>query len=125
MGGSGMLGGEYEQGWEAVVSQILCADHRLLLICSSGSCTWNLCRRWGLLSPCALETYSEAPIVVTFPCGPRIFAEFWMVALALCSATSFGVFHIFFAWGWMQKFTFLTCHAMLTRTFFYKNYKLC
>ena len=70
-----------------VVSQILCGDYSLLLICSSGSCTWYLSRRWGLLPPCALEMYSEAPIVVTFLCGPRIFAEFWMVDFALCPAT--------------------------------------
>ena len=64
--------------------------------------------------------YSEASIVVTFPCLPRIFAEFGMAAFALCSATSFGVFHIFFAWGWMQEFTFLTYHAVSTRRFFLK-----
>ena len=85
-----------------VVSQILCGDHSLLLTCNLGSCTWFLGRRWGLLVPCALEMYSEASIVVTFPCGPRILAEFGMVAFALCSATSFRVFHIFSAWGWMQ-----------------------
>ena len=85
----------------AVVSQILCFDHSLLLICSSWSCTWFLRRRWGLLAPCAPEMYSEASIVVTFPCGPRILGEFGMVAFALCSATSFWVFRIFSAWGWM------------------------
>ena len=85
-----------------IVSQILCGDHSLLLICISGNCTWFLGRRWGLHAPCALEMYSGAPIFVTFPCGPRIFAEFWMVDLALCSATYFGVFHIFSALGWMQ-----------------------
>ena len=53
-----------------------------------------------------------------FPCGRRIIAEFWMVALALCSATSLRVFHIFSAWGWMQEFTFLTCHAVSIRLFF-------
>ena len=72
-------------------------DHSLLLICSSGSCTRFLGRRCGLLGPCAFEMYSEASIVVTFPCGPKILAEFWMVAFALCSATSFGGFHIFSA----------------------------
>ena len=30
----------------------------------SGSCTWFLGHRWGLLAPCALEMLSEAPIVV-------------------------------------------------------------
>ena len=30
-----------------VVSQILCGDHNLLLICCSGSCAWFLGRRWG------------------------------------------------------------------------------
>ena len=87
----------------AVVSQILCFDHSLLLICSSWSCTWFLGRRCGLLAPCALEMYSEASIVIAFPCGPRILAEFRMVAFALCSATSFGIFLIFSAWGWMQE----------------------
>ena len=103
-----------------VVSQILCGDHSLLLICVSGNTNCFLCYRWGLLVPCALEKYSEAPVVVTFSCGPRIFAEFWMVAFALCSATSFGVFYIFSAWGWMQEFTFLTCYAVSTRLFFVK-----
>ena len=37
--------------------------------------------------------YSEAPIVVIFSCGCRIFAKFWMAAFALCSAIYFGVFH--------------------------------
>ena len=87
----------------------------LLLICGSGSCTWFLGRWWGLLAPCYLEIYSEAPIVRTFPCCPRKFAEFWMAAIALCSETSFWVFHIFSALGWMQEFTFLTCHAVSTR----------
>ena len=68
-----------------------------------------------LLTPCALEMYSEASIVVTFPSGPRILAEFGMVAFAGCSATSFGVFHIFSECCWMQEFTFLTDHA--TRLF--------
>ena len=103
-----------------VVSQILCGDHSLLLICVSGNSNCFLCYRWGLLVPCALEKYSEAPVVVTFCCGPRIFAEFWMVAFALCSATSFVVFYIFSAWGWMQEFTFLTCYAVSTRLFFFK-----
>ena len=104
----------------AVVGQVLCFDHILLLICSSWSCTWFLGRRWGLLVPCALEMYSKASIVVTFPCGLRILAEFGMVAFALCSAISFGVFHIFTAWGWMHEFTFLTYHAVSTRIFFAK-----
>ena len=68
--------------------------------------------------------YSEASIVVTFPCGPRILAEPGMVAFALCSATYFGVFHIFSAWDWMQEFTFspiMPCR----QDFFCKNYKLC
>ena len=44
---------------------------------------------------------------MTFPCDPRIFAEFGMVAFTMCSATSFGVFHIFFAWGKpMQKIVY-------------------
>ena len=47
-----------------------------------------------------------------------------MVALALCSATSLRVFHIFSAWGWMQEFTLLTCHAVSTRIFFCKSCKL-
>ena len=42
--------------------------------------------------------YSEAHFVVTFHFGPGIFAEAWMVALALCSVTSIGVFHIFSAY---------------------------
>ena len=107
-------------GWGAVVSLVLCFDHSLLLICSSWSCTWFLGRRWGLLAPCALEMYSEASIVVTFPCGPGILAEFGMVAFALWSATSFGVFHIFSAWGWMQEFTFLIYHAVSTSLFLAK-----
>ena len=57
-------------GWGAVVSQVLCFDHCLSLICSSWGCTWFLGRRWGVLAPYALEMYSEASIVVTFPCGP-------------------------------------------------------
>ena len=69
--------------WVGSVSHILCGDRSLLLICSSGSSTWFLGRRWGFLAPCALEMYSEAPIDVTLPCDPRIFAEFGMVALAL------------------------------------------
>ena len=108
--------------WGAVVSKVLCFDHILLLICSLWSCIWFLGRRWGLLVPCFLEMYSEAFIVVTFP---RILTEFGMVAFALCSAPSFGVFHIFSAWGWMQEFTFLTYHAVSTSLFFCKNYKLC
>ena len=113
-------------GWEVltrvgvVVRQILCFDHSLLLICSSWSCTWFLGRRWGLLVPYALEMYSEESIIVIFPCGPRILAEFVVVAFAWCSATSFGVFHIFSAWGWMQEFTFLTNHAVSTSFFFVK-----
>ena len=67
--------------------------------------------------PCALEMYSEAPIVVTFPCDPRIFAEFWMVGFALCSEISFRVLDIFSANGWIQEFTFLTCHAVSTSLF--------
>ena len=51
----------------AVVWQISCGDHSLLFICGSGSWTWFQGRRWGLLARCALEMYSEAPIVVTFP----------------------------------------------------------
>ena len=43
-----------------------------------------------------------------------------MVAFALCSATSFRVFHIFFACGWMQDLTFLTYHAVSTTLFFVK-----
>ena len=88
MSGGGMLVGS--------VSQVLCFDHSLLLICSSWSCIWFLGRRCGLLSPCALEMYSEASIVVAFPCGSRILAEFGMVAFALCSATSFVVLKIYF-----------------------------
>ena len=101
---------QWYAGWGVItrVSQILHFDHSLLLICSSWSCTWFLGSRWGLLVSCALEMYSEASIVVTFPCAHRILAEFGMVAFAWCSATSFGVFHIFSAWGWMQEFTFLT-----------------
>ena len=101
---------QWYAGWEvltrmgAIVSQILCGDYSLLLICCSGSCNWFLGRRWGLLAPCALEMYSEVPIVVafSFSCGPGILAEFGMVSIALCSATSFAGFHIFCAWGWMQ-----------------------
>ena len=93
------VGSVNKQGLGAIVSQILCGYHSLLFICCSGSCTWFLGRRWGLLAPCSLKIYSEAPIVVTFLCGPKIYAEFWMVAFGLCSATSFWVLHIFSAWS--------------------------
>ena len=73
---------------------------------------------------CILQMYSEASIIVTIPCGPRMLAEFGMVAFALYSATFFGVFHIFSALGWMQEFT--VSHIMSCRqAFFCKNYKLC
>ena len=57
------------------------------------------------------------------PCGPRILAEFGMVAFAWRSATSFGVFHIFSALGWMQEFTFLTYHAV--SSFFFVKITNC
>ena len=34
------MGSVNKGGGGAVVSQILCIDHGLLLICGSGSCTW-------------------------------------------------------------------------------------
>ena len=40
----------------------------LARFCGSGSCTWFLGRRRGLLAPCALEMHSEAPIVVLDGC---------------------------------------------------------
>ena len=78
--------GSVNKGGGSVVSQILCFDHSLLLICSSWSCTWFLGLRWGLLAPCALEMYSEASIVVTFPCGPIEYLAFaWRLCMVLCN----------------------------------------
>ena len=93
------------------------------LIYSSWSCTWFLGHRWGLLVPCALEMHSEAPIIVTFPCGPRILAEFGMVAFAWCSATSFGVFHVCSAWAGCKNLHSLS--SRVDKPFFCKNYKQC
>ena len=45
-----------------------------------------------------------------------LFAEFWMVALHCALQLLSGV-SIFSAWGWIEEFTFLTCHATSTRLF--------
>ena len=47
-----------------------------------------------------------------------------MVAFALCSETSLGIFHIFSSWGWMQVLTFFTCLAVSTGVIFCQNCKL-
>ena len=104
--------------------QILCGYHSLLFICISGSCTWFLGRRWGLLAPCALEMYYEASIVVTFPCGPRILAEFGMVAFPLCCNFFLG-FPYIFCMGLDARIYIPHLSCGVHKTSFCKNYQLC
>ena len=75
--------------------------------------------RWGLFAPCALEMYSEASIVITFPCGPRILAEFGMVASAWCSATYFGV-SLYFLHGAGCRIYIIHLSCCVDKPFFVK-----
>ena len=92
-------------------------DHSLLLICSSWSCTWFLGRRWGLLTPCALEMYSEASSVVTFPCGPRILAvREGSLCMVLCNL--FGGFRNIFCMGLDARIYITNLSCRVDKPFF-------